>query len=89
MKEKGKERRKSSPEKKKERWKSENGSLLKQIGTLCLFVCVGVRTAVFAVFPVRSNEAHWLNICLCVCLCVHMKAPAGKKVSTFIALMHQ
>uniref|UniRef100_A0A7N6AUQ5 Jade family PHD finger 2 n=1 Tax=Anabas testudineus TaxID=64144 RepID=A0A7N6AUQ5_ANATE len=32
VKEKGKERRKSSPEKKKERWKSENGSLLKQIG---------------------------------------------------------
>uniref|UniRef100_A0A8D3CVI1 Jade family PHD finger 2 n=1 Tax=Scophthalmus maximus TaxID=52904 RepID=A0A8D3CVI1_SCOMX len=32
VKEKGKERRKSSPEKKKERWKSENGSLLKELG---------------------------------------------------------
>ncbi|XP_038833751.1 protein Jade-1-like isoform X1 [Salvelinus namaycush] len=32
VKEKGKERRKSSPEKKKERWKSDNGSLLKQLG---------------------------------------------------------
>ncbi|XP_076024862.1 protein Jade-1 isoform X2 [Genypterus blacodes] len=32
VKEKGKERRRSSPEKKKERWKSENGSLLKELG---------------------------------------------------------
>ncbi|KAM4619749.1 protein Jade-1 [Polymixia lowei] len=32
VKEKGKERRKSSPDKKKERWKSENGSLLKELG---------------------------------------------------------
>uniref|UniRef100_A0A8C8J519 Protein Jade-1-like n=1 Tax=Oncorhynchus tshawytscha TaxID=74940 RepID=A0A8C8J519_ONCTS len=32
VKEKGKERRKSSPEKKRERWKSDNGSLLKQLG---------------------------------------------------------
>uniref|UniRef100_A0A674ADC4 Jade family PHD finger 2 n=1 Tax=Salmo trutta TaxID=8032 RepID=A0A674ADC4_SALTR len=32
VKERGKERRKSSPEKKKERWKCENGSLLKQLG---------------------------------------------------------
>ncbi|KAM9348078.1 protein Jade-1 [Symphorus nematophorus] len=32
VKEKGKERRKSSPEKKKERSKSENGSLLKELG---------------------------------------------------------
>ncbi|XP_073335471.1 protein Jade-1 [Pagrus major] len=32
VKEKGKERRKSSPEKKKERLKSENGSLLKELG---------------------------------------------------------
>uniref|UniRef100_A0A8C6SYZ5 Jade family PHD finger 2 n=1 Tax=Neogobius melanostomus TaxID=47308 RepID=A0A8C6SYZ5_9GOBI len=32
VKERGKERRKSSPDKKKERWKSENGSLLKDIG---------------------------------------------------------
>ncbi|XP_069573389.1 protein Jade-1 isoform X1 [Brachyistius frenatus] len=32
VKDKGKERRKSSPEKKKERWKSENGSLLKELG---------------------------------------------------------
>ncbi|KAK2882189.1 protein Jade-1 isoform X1 [Channa argus] len=32
VKEKGKERRKSSPEKKKERWKSDNGSLLKELG---------------------------------------------------------
>ncbi|XP_053296761.1 protein Jade-1 isoform X1 [Pleuronectes platessa] len=32
VKEKGKERRKSSPETKKERWKSENGSLLKELG---------------------------------------------------------
>ncbi|XP_028976485.1 protein Jade-1 isoform X2 [Esox lucius] len=32
VKERGKERRKSSPEKKKERWSSDNGSLLKQLG---------------------------------------------------------
>ncbi|KAM9331645.1 protein Jade-1 isoform 2-T2 [Pholidichthys leucotaenia] len=32
VKDKGKERRKSSPEKKKERWKSESGSLLKELG---------------------------------------------------------
>ncbi|XP_008298999.1 protein Jade-2 [Stegastes partitus] len=32
VKDKGKERRKSSPEKKKERWKSENDSLLKELG---------------------------------------------------------
>ena len=32
VKERGKERRKSSPEKKNERWKCENGSLLKQLG---------------------------------------------------------
>ncbi|XP_028278360.1 protein Jade-1 [Parambassis ranga] len=32
VKDKGKERRKNSPEKKKERWKSENGSLLKELG---------------------------------------------------------
>ncbi|KAM6970034.1 E3 ubiquitin-protein ligase Jade-2 [Aplochiton taeniatus] len=32
VKERGKERRKNSPEKKKERWKSENTSLLKQLG---------------------------------------------------------
>lgn len=41
MKEKGKERRKSSPEKKKERLKSENGSLLKELGTLCACVYMG------------------------------------------------
>ncbi|KAF7670376.1 hypothetical protein LDENG_00228500 [Lucifuga dentata] len=32
VKEKGKERRRNSPEKKKERWKSENGSLLEELG---------------------------------------------------------
>ncbi|KAI4813688.1 hypothetical protein KUCAC02_002921, partial [Chaenocephalus aceratus] len=32
VKDKGKERRKSSPEKKKERLKAENGSLLKELG---------------------------------------------------------
>ncbi|XP_026183342.1 protein Jade-1 isoform X2 [Mastacembelus armatus] len=32
VKERGKERRKSSPEKKKERWKSESGALLKELG---------------------------------------------------------
>ncbi|KAM9499671.1 protein Jade-1-like isoform 1-T1 [Salvelinus alpinus] len=32
VKERGKERRKSSPEKKNERWQCENGSLLKQLG---------------------------------------------------------
>uniref|UniRef100_I3KKZ4 Jade family PHD finger 2 n=1 Tax=Oreochromis niloticus TaxID=8128 RepID=I3KKZ4_ORENI len=32
VKDKGKERRKNSPEKKKERWKSENGSMLKELG---------------------------------------------------------
>uniref|UniRef100_A0A669BT96 Jade family PHD finger 2 n=1 Tax=Oreochromis niloticus TaxID=8128 RepID=A0A669BT96_ORENI len=31
VKDKGKERRKNSPEKKKERWKSENGSMLKEL----------------------------------------------------------
>lgn len=51
MKDKGKERRKNSPEKKKERWKSENGSMLKELGTLCVRGWVAAFPAVFAVFP--------------------------------------
>lgn len=51
VKDKGKERRKNSPEKKKERWKSENGSMLKELGTLCVRGWVAAFPAVFAVFP--------------------------------------
>lgn len=40
VKNKKKERRKLSAGKKKERWKSENGSLLKELGKV--YVCVGV-----------------------------------------------
>lgn len=59
-KDKGKERRKSSPEKKKERLKSESSSLLKELGTLCAFVCV------FS--PESQKSSKCLKMCLCLCI---------------------
>lgn len=78
MKDKGKERRKNSPEKKKERWKSENGSMLKELGTLCVRGWVAAFPAVFAVFPNYTSLAE--PVCVSVCVFVHLY----KKVPTVL-----
>lgn len=77
MKEKGKERRKSSPEKKKERLKAENGSLLKELGTfsLCVYICVCIcvcvdESSVSKLIKCTLLAEHML---LSVCLCVHVE----------------
>lgn len=91
VKEKGKERRKSSPEKKKERLKSENGSLLKELGTLCVCVCVGGCTPcsvcrVSKLIKRTSLAEHMPH--MCVCLCVHMKDTADKSLQHIWSLIN-